>query len=122
MITSLDQLFYFTDLNAEAQAKAAWSFIDGNRALIIHRLRQHKISNLRNIHATVNNETHIRELYNSLRTNKKVSESKAIRIAVLVENLAMFSADGDYYLFTRNLFASQLMDELGLRPTDPYPA
>ena len=119
MITSLDQLFYFADLDAEAQAKAAWSFIDGDRALVIQRLRQHKVSNLRNIHATVNNTTHISELYNSLRTNKVIRETNAIRVAVLVENLAMFSADGDCYLFTRKMFASQLMDELGLKPTDP---
>lgn len=122
MITSLDELFYFADLNADAQAKASWSFIDGDRALIIHRLRQRKISNLRDIHATVNNETHIRGLYNSLRSNRLISETKAIRVAVLVENLAMFSADGDYYLFTRKMFTSQLMDELGLKPTDPQSA
>lgn len=64
MIMDLGKLFLFHELSAEAQARASWSFIDGDRALVIHRLRQHKISNLRNIHATVNNETHIRALYN----------------------------------------------------------
>lgn len=122
MIMDLGKLFLFHELSAEAQARASWSFIDGDRALVIQRLRQHKISNLRNIHATVNNETHIRALYNSLRSNRLISETNAIRVAVLVENVAMFSAEGDYFLFTRMMFTSQLMEELGLKPTDPQSA
>ena len=116
-----DELLYLNELPEDVQEKAVCSWLDGRRAMIICRIRACKASARRNIHATINNKYHIYGYNKDLRTIKRLREDECEREDALVEDAPLFSAEGDFYLFPRKMFTSQLLPKLGLVATVPSP-
>lgn len=114
-----DELLYLNELPEELQEKAVCSWLDGRRAIIVRRIRARKVSARRNIHATINDRYHIYGYNRDLRAIKRLRENECEREETLLEDSPLFSADGDFYIFPRKMFASQLIAKLGLVATAP---
>ncbi|MCE9985159.1 Uncharacterised protein [Enterobacter hormaechei] len=114
-----DELLYLNELPEELQEKAVCSWLDGRRAMIVRRIRARKVSARRNIHVAINDKYHIYGYFRDLRTLKRLREDENEREEALFDDLPLFSAAGDFYLFPRKMFTSQLLAKLGLVATAP---
>ncbi|EYU16573.1 MULTISPECIES: hypothetical protein [Photorhabdus] len=102
-------LVTYDNLSPQTQKVARKSVTAGQKYLARKAVRVQKVKSKRNIHAAINDRYRNRRLMNSIELGRKMEAAPTTYVELLImENLCMFSPEGDHFLFSEHKYISQL--------------
>ncbi|TDB45322.1 hypothetical protein [Photorhabdus luminescens] len=102
-------LVKYDDLSPQARKAALQSATAGQKYLTRKAIRIQKAESKRNIHVAINDRYRNCRLLNSIELDRKMETAPTNYVELLImENLCLFSPEGDHFLFSEHKYVSQL--------------